>query len=318
MAHAHEGACDHSHEFVGGKSPASKLAAGVTLTLAFVAIEAIAGVFAHSLALLSDAGHNFADAAALGFSWYAVWIARRPANAAMTFGYHRVAILAAPINAVSLVVIAILIGYEAAHRLAHPEAVHGWLMVLVAVAAIIVNATIGVWLHSSAKDNINVRSAYVHMLGDAVSAFGVVIAGLLVICTGWHIADPVVSFLIAALILFSSWGILKESVGILLEGTPAGLDVPACISAINNVPGVRGSHDLHVWTVGPGAIACSVHILVEEQTVREAEKILRAVVERLDRDFRINHATVQVEVEAHESNEIFCSMEVNADVGHKH
>lgn len=286
--------------------------------MAFVAVEAIAGAFSHSLALFSDAGHNFADAAALGLSWYAVWIARRPAHAGMTFGYHRVGILAALVNAVLLVVIAIVIGYEAAGRLQNPEAVHGWVMVAVALAAIAVNVTIGLWLHADAKHDLNLRAAYMHMIGDAVSAFGVVVAGLAVVFTGRHIADPIVSFLIALLILWSSWGILKESVAVLLEATPAGMEMEAVIAAIRGVPGVLDAHDLHVWTVGPGAVACSVHILVTEQTIREGQQILRAVVDRLRHDFQINHTTVQVEVEGHHSNEMYCSIEGHNHIGHGH
>jgi cobalt-zinc-cadmium efflux system protein len=311
---------DHAH---GAPSPVSsrKMGFAVTLTLAFVIGEAIAGYFAHSLALLSDAGHNFADAAALGFSWYALWIARKPANKDMTYGYHRVGILAALVNAVSLVVIALLIFWEAIGRLRTPEPVHGWLMIIVAAVAIGVNLTIGFWLHAGSKHDINVRSAYLHMMGDAISALGVVLAGVVVVVSGWHLADPIVSFLIGALILWSSWGILKESVNILLEATPEGMDMTAVQRCISSVPGVLGVHDLHVWTVGPGAIACSVHIMVAEQTVREGQQILKSVVEELQHYLGVNHTTVQVEVEGHESNEMYCLIEPaagDAHVGHHH
>jgi cobalt-zinc-cadmium efflux system protein len=296
-----------------------KLAAAVLLTLAFVIAEAVAGYFAHSLALLSDAGHNFADAAALAFSWYAVWIAKKPAHQQMTYGYHRVGILAALVNAVSLVVIALFIFIEAIDRLRNPQPVHGWLMIAVAAIAITVNLLIGVWMHAGAKHDLNVRSAYVHMIGDAVSAFGVVLAGAIVVLTGWRLADPIVSFLIAALILFSSWGVLKESLCVLLEGTPAGMDMLAVEQCIGKVPGVLNVHDLHVWTVGPGAIACSCHILVAEQSIREGQQILKAVVAALEQNHSINHTTVQVEVEGHESNEMYCSIEGSSEhIGHHH
>jgi cobalt-zinc-cadmium efflux system protein len=294
----------------------------VVITLGFVGGEAVAGYFAHSLALLSDAGHNFADAAALGFSWYALWIARKPANRGMTYGYHRVGILAALVNAVSLVVIALLILWEAIGRLRTPEPVHGWLMIIVAAVAVGVNLLIGLWLHTGAKHDLNVRSAYLHMMGDAVSALGVVIAGIIVVATSWHAADPIVSFLIAALILWSSWGILKESVNVLLEGTPDGMDMSAVEKCIASVPGVHGVHDLHVWTVGPGAIAASVHILVAEQSIRDGQQILKAVVEELRHHHNINHTTVQVEVEGHESDEMYCCIQPGADTaahaGHHH
>jgi cobalt-zinc-cadmium efflux system protein len=310
---------DHSHHDAGGVT-SLKMGWAVTLTLAFVVGEAVAGYFANSLALLSDAGHNFADAASLGFSWYALWIARKPAHHGMTFGYHRVGILAALVNAVSLVVIAAFIVWEAVGRLHHPEPVNSGLMICVAAVAVVLNLVIGLWLQSGAKHDINIRGAYAHMMGDAVSALGVVVAGVVVAFTKASVADPVVSFVIAALILKSSWGILKECVSILLEGTPHGMDMAAVVAVIRNVPGVLGAHDLHVWTVGPGAIACSVHVLVAEQTVREGQQILKAVVERLGHDFKINHTTVQVEVEGHGSDEMYCCIEASsgAHVGHHH
>lgn len=318
MSHDHS----HAHAHAQRDSVSSrKMGFAVMLTVAFVIGEAVAGYFAHSLALLSDAGHNFADAAALGFSWYALWIAKKPAHQGMTYGYHRVGILAALVNAVSLVVIALLILWEAIDRLRHPEPVHGWLMIVVAAIAIVINLLIGFWLHAGSKHDINVRSAYLHMIGDAVSAFGVVLAGIVVVVSGWHLADPIVSFLIAALILWSSWGVLKESVSVLLEGTPYNMDMNAVEKCIASVPGVLGVHDLHVWTVGPGAIACSCHILVAEQSIREGQQILKAVVQELEHHHAINHSTIQVEVEGHESNELYCTLRTNgfgAHVGHHH
>jgi cobalt-zinc-cadmium efflux system protein len=308
---------NHSHGPVSSK----KMAWAVSLTLGFVIAEAIAGVFAHSIALLSDAGHNFADAAALAFSWYALWISRKPAHQHMTFGYHRVGILAALVNAVSLVVIALIIIYEAIEHLASPHPVDSVLMIVVASVAVVMNLVIGLWLHAGAKHDINIRGAYAHMIGDAVSALGVVIAGIIVLLTKASIADPIVSFVIATLILKSAWGVLTESVTILLEGTPEGLDMDAVIAVIRKVDGVLDVHDLHVWTVGPGVIACSCHILVGEQSVREGQQILRCVRHDLDHQFKINHTTVQIEVEGHECDELYCSMKPASEhthAGHKH
>ena len=300
--------------------PANKMRLAVLLTLMFVVGEAIAGFLAHSLALVSDAGHNFADAAALGFSWYAIWIARKPSHDRMTFGYHRVGILAALVNASSLVVIALFIFWGGIERLRHPQAVNSTIMIIAAVTAIAVNALVGFWLHAGAKDNLNIRSAYLHMIGDAVSAFGVVLAGIVVALTGASIADPLVSFLIAGLILWSSWGVLKESVNVLLEGTPAGIDMKKVEQSIKGVPRVLDCHDLHVWTVGPGAVACSVHVLVAEETIREGQQILRVLCEGLRREFKINHTTVQIEVEGHCPDELYCCIQPNAQAhaGHHH
>jgi cobalt-zinc-cadmium efflux system protein len=296
----------------------SRLGLAVGLTLIFVVAEAVAGYFANSLALLSDAGHNFADAAALAFSWYALWMSQKPSHQRMTFGYHRVGILVALVNAVSLVVIALLIIWEGFDRLRHPEPAHGGLMIVVATLAIIVNVTISLWLHSGSKDDINIRSAYLHMVGDAISAVGVVLAGIVVSATGQSLADPVVSFVIAVLILWSSWAVLKETVNVLLEGTPFGLNMGEVETTIKSVQGVLDAHDLHVWTIGPGAIACSVHVLVAEQSIREGQQILRAVIDELQHHHRIGHATVQIEVEGHCSNEMYCTLRPAEDVQHGH
>lgn len=310
---------DPAHDLVA-HSDTGKLRAALVLTGAFVVGEAIAAYFAHSLALFSDACHNFADAAALAFSWYAVWIAEKPSHTGMTYGYHRVGILAAVVNAVSLVVIALFIFWEAVERWRHPEPVSGWLMVWVAGVAIAVNATIGRWLHASAAHDLNIRSAYLHMVGDALSAFGVVLAGLAVVVSDARLADPIASFAIGGLILWSSWGVLKESVNVLLEGTPVGLDMSKVETAISGVPGVLNVHDLHVWTVGPGVIACSCHVLVAEQTIREGQQILKSVVDELGHHFGISHTTIQVEVEGHEADELYCTLKRHSRThrGHRH
>jgi cobalt-zinc-cadmium efflux system protein len=311
------------HAAAPGRTLGRRMGLAVLLTLAFVAAEASAGWLANSLALLSDAGHNFADAAALGLSWYALVASRKPAHGRMTYGYHRVGILAALVNAIGLVVIALAILWEGIDRLRRPEAASGGLMTGVAAIAIALNLVIAAWLRRGARHDLNVRSALWHMIGDAVSAAGVVVAGVVVMLTGAPVADPIVSLLIAGMVLWSSWGILRESVGVLLEGTPRGMDLAEVIRAVEGVPGVLGSHDLHVWTVGPGAIAASLHILVAQQSIREGQQVLRRVVEVLEEKFRINHATVQVEVEGHDSNEMYCRIEpvageTGGDAGHHH
>ena len=301
---------DHSHPHDNGdraaRTSARTMAAAVAVTLAFVVAEALAGWFGNSLALLSDAGHNLTDAAALGLSWYALRMAEKPSHHGMTFGYHRVGVFAALANAVSLVIIALVIGFEAIERLRDPEPASGRLMVVVALTAIVVNVWISVRLHRGAKHDMNIRSAYLHMVGDAVSALGVVLAGVLVLITQSTLADPVVSLMIAALILYSSYDVLRESTTVLLEGTPASMDMPGVIAAIKGVTGVLDVHDLHVWMVGPGVIACSCHIVVAEQSVREGQQVLRAVAHGLEHEFRITHTTIQVEVEGCEADDMYC------------
>jgi len=235
----------------------------------------------------------------------------------MTFGYHRVGVFAALANAVSLVVIAVLIGWEAIARIREPEIASGSVMIGVAVAAIVVNLLIVLWLHDGSKDDLNIRSAYLHMLGDAVSAFGVVIAGILVATMRATLADPVVSLLIAGLIFYGSYGVLRESATVLLEGTPSGMDMPAVIAAIKSVTGVIDVHDLHVWMVGPGVVACSCHMLVAEQSIREGQQVLRAVVHDIEHRFHITHTTVQVEVEGCEADDMYCTGQHGHGVSHR-
>ena len=288
----------HGHHYHGSGASSAGLGWAVAVTVAFVVAEGLAGWFGGSLALLSDAAHNLADAASLGLSWYAVKAAQTPSHHRMTYGYHRVGIFAAFVNAVALVLIAAVIAWEAVSRFRSPEPASGVLMVVVAVAAVIVNVAIGVRLHHHAAHDINIRSAYLHMMGDAASAAGVVVAGVIVIATGTTLADPVVSLIIAALIVYSTYEVFRETITVMLEGTPVGLDMPAVIQTIQGVDGVLDVHDLHVWTVGPGMVACSCHILVGEQSVREGQDVLRRVVRALDDGFHITHTTVQIEVEA--------------------
>ena len=299
----------HHHEH--GPPPGRRLLLSIFVMLAFVAGEGLAGHLAHSLALVSDAGHNFSDALALVFSWYGIWIAQKPSTAKRTFGHHRVGILAALINSVSLVLIAFFIIWEAFTRMRNPQAVQSGTMIIVATFAVIINVAISLSLRKAARHDLSVRSAYVHMLGDAVSAFGVVVAGVAIALTGATIADPLVSILIAMFILWSSWGILKESVNVLLEAMPEGMQMEAVEQTICSVEGVLAVHDLHVWTVGSGIIACSCHVTVEEQSVREGQNVLRTVAEALEREHGIMHSTVQVEVEGCEPNDMYCVMKIS-------
>jgi cobalt-zinc-cadmium efflux system protein len=300
MAHVH---AEH------GTDTGWRLGVSSGLTLAFVTGEAVAGYFANSLGLLSDAGHNFADALALLFSWYAIRAARRPADARRTFGSHRVGILAALVNAVFLVLIAVLIFGEAAQRLRHPEPTAGPLMIGVALVAVVLNGAISLWLRHEAKHDLNVRGVYLHMLGDAISALGVVAAGAVVALTGQATADPVVSLLIGVLILASSWSILTESANVLLEAVPKHLNMEALEQGIRESPGVLGVHDLHVWTIASGILACSGHIVVSEQSVREGQQILRAVAGLLRERFGITHTTMQIEVEGCDPDDLYCTLQ---------
>ena len=303
----------HSH---GAGISSNKMWFATAITFAFCLGEALVGYKSNSLALMADAGHNFADALALALSAFAIWVATKPADSKRTFGYHRVGILAALINAVGLVVMAIVIFWEAIQRLQNPEHVQSTPMIWMALLAIILNSGIAWWLASAAKEDLNIRSAYLHMLGDAAASLGVVIAGIIIAFTSLFIADPIVSIIFALLVLWSSWSIFTESIQMLLEGIPVGMELNKVESAIRNVSGVLDMHDLHVWTVSSGLIACTCHILVAEQNVSTAQKIQAEVAHELEHDFKISHSTIQIEVEdcgAHDHTTL-----TNDEHEHKH
>ena len=292
--HAHHAHGEGAH--VHGQTEGPLLWLCLLITTAFVVGEAIAGYLSHSLALVSDAGHNFSDGLALGLAAYALWISRRPASAAKTFGYHRASILSALVNATTLLVIAALIVVEAVVVFRHPRPVQGVLMMWVAGVSVLMNTVIAALLRGGAKESLNLRAAYIHMAGDALSAVGVLAAGWVVASTGWVYADPLVSLVIAAFIAWSSIGVVTDAVNVLLEGTPKGLDLERMIAAMQRVSHVLTVHDVHVWTVSDKLHFLSAHVGVDEaRTMEECGAIIRDLKELLSRDFQIAHATIQIE-----------------------
>jgi len=297
---------------VHGSTHGPRLILSLIVTSAFVIGEAIAGYLAHSLALMSDAGHNASDALALGLAAYAIWISKRPANERKTFGYHRANILIALFNAVSLVVIGVVILVEAWELFLKPQTVTGTLMMWVASISVLMNTVIAWLLSGGAKESLNMRAAFLHMAGDAISAAAVVVAGFAIKQTGWVYADPLVSALIAVFILYTAWGIVREATEILLESTPKGLDFDQMILAMSEVPGVCAVHDVHVWTVSDGMHYMSCHVVVgDNSTIADCSRIIHEVNELLAHRFDIAHATIQTEQEgtcAHAAGEtpIFC------------
>jgi cobalt-zinc-cadmium efflux system protein len=272
---------------------ARALGLALALVLGFAAAELAGGLLAGSLALLADAVHMLGDSAALGLALVAAWLARRPATAARSFGWQRAEILAALANGVALVVLAGWIAWEAAGRLDDtPEVDGGWVLAL-GVAGLLVNLAAARVLQRAGGSSLNVRAALRHVLADLLSSVGVVVSAVLVLALDWSRADPVVSLFIAALILASAWGVLRESVGILLESAPRGIDPVVVREAILAVPGVVGVHDFHVWTITSGFPSLSAHVIVEPGADCHA---LRRVVEvELQRRFGLDHTTLQVE-----------------------
>jgi cobalt-zinc-cadmium efflux system protein len=263
-------------------------------TSLYVLITLVAGLRAHSLALLSEAGHNVTDVLALLLSWVAVFIQTRPPSATKTFGYHRAGVVAAFINALTLVGIAFYIFYEAVTRMRHPVEVQPGLMIWVAVAGMIMNGVISWFLFRAAHD-VNIRSAFIHQIGDTLSTAAVIVGGWAILWTGQYWIDPALSIGIACLILWSSLGIVQETLNILLEGTPRGMSVAQVVGALSMVGGVIDVHDVHVWSIGSDTHALSCHIRIADIPLSESDVILQRIKQVLSATFHIEHTTIQFE-----------------------
>ena len=281
----------HPHD---GMKTSRILRISLLLTLIYIVVLVVTGIRAHSLALLSEAGHNLSDFLALLLSWVAVFFQSRPPTSTKTYGYQRTGVLAAFINALSLVAVAFLIFYEAGHRLYRPAPVHAGVMIIVAAAGIAVNGIIAVLLYRGSRD-VNIRSALVHEIGDTLSTAAVLIGGWGIVLTGQTWIDPALSFGIGALILWSSFGIIRETLNILLEGTPRGIHLDEIVRQIRAIPGVLDVHDLHAWSLGSESHALSCHIQIADIPPSESEVILRRVNEQLATAFHIFHTTIQFE-----------------------
>jgi cobalt-zinc-cadmium efflux system protein len=280
----------------GANRTQNVLRISLVATALYVAVTFIAGLRAHSLALLSEAGHNVSDFLALLLSFVAVYFQSRPADDTRTFGYQRAGVLAAFINAASLVAISGWIGVEAVHRLYAPVAVHPRTMMYVAAAGVVMNGVIAALLWGVARD-VNMRSAFLHMAGDTLSTAAVIAGGAAILLTGQNWIDPVLSLVIAALILWSSWGIVRETLNILLEGTPRGVDLKHIRADMESVHGVLNVHDLHVWCLGSQSSALACHITIADIPPSESVGILEKVNHVLRDHHKICHTTIQFEHE---------------------
>lgn len=285
-----EHCCHHAES---RRSDQRRLTGTLVLVALYMVAEVVGGLLTNSLALLADAGHMLSDAAALGLSLFALWIARRPPTARQTFGYYRAEILAALINGATLVAIAGFIFVEAYGRFWSPPEVKGPLMMAVAVGGLVVNL-VSLWLLGHADhDNLNVHGAWLHVLTDALGSVGAIVAGLLIWAADWYWADPVASVLIGLLVIYSAWQLLAEAVAVLMEAAPRGVDVDAVHQTLRELPGVVEIHDLHVWTITSGLESLSAHVVVEDG--RPAADLLGAIQDRLHERFGINHVTIQLE-----------------------
>jgi cobalt-zinc-cadmium efflux system protein len=286
-------------------------------TVLFVAIEVVAGIRSHSLALLSDAGHNFTDALALFLAWFGFYLQGKPADEYKTYGYHRAGVLSAFVNALTLVALSAWILYEGMTRLRHPQTVQETVMIVVAALGLLLNGGIMLSLRHASKHDLNVRSAFVHMLGDAVGSVAIMGGAVLIRYTGWVEVDPILSMLISVLIIWTAWDIIRESLNILLEGLPRGIALPQVTSSMRAIPGVLDVHDLHIWSLGSSTHALSCHVLIEDVPPSASDVILRRLNGMLADQFRIAHTTVQFEHVSCAISETGCAIPVNPE-SHPH
>ncbi len=286
-------------------SAAARIRLALLLTATVLVVEVVGGVWAHSLALLSDAGHVVTDLVVLALSLFALRQVQRPATARRTFGYQRVGILVALMNALLLAAIVVGIIVEAVRRLQDPGVVHGGLMAAAAVVGLVISLVIARSLQPLQRD-LTIKSAVVHILGDAWASGGVIVAGLLIVVTGWLAVDPLLSIGIAALIAWSAWRVLSAALDILMESTPSDLQTDLVVTAVKRVPGVRDLHDLHIWSLAAQSRAMSAHLLIDDQRVTQAQDILAEVREVLAHEFQIEHTTIQFESLVCRPGDVFC------------
>jgi cobalt-zinc-cadmium efflux system protein len=277
------------------------LAFALAITSFYLVVEVTGGILTNSLALLSDAGHMFSDIAALGLSLFAFHISRRPATTKRTFGYHRLEILAALCNGLTLWLIVGVLFHEAYRRFLNPPEVQSGGMLIVASVGLIVNITAGFILYKSHESNLNVRGAFLHVLGDALGSVGAIAAGIIMLSTQWYLADPLISVLIGGIILYTSWGLIRDSVDILMQSVPKGIDLAEVREILESVDGVLKVHDLHIWTVTSGIFTLSAHAVINGES--DLHQVLNEMETILINRFNIRHTTIQLETESREAEE---------------
>jgi cobalt-zinc-cadmium efflux system protein len=301
--HDSEHGHDHGHGLFGHAGHAHGLAPdaikkAIWITLAFMLIEAVGGYAANSLALISDAAHMLTDVGAMLLSLFAFWVARRPSNSKMTFGYHRAEILGALASGLAIWFIAALLIYESIVRLQAPPEVQGPIVAVVATIGLAANLLSMRMLSHAKHENMNVKAAYLHMLSDALGSVGAVVAGVVLSLTHWRPIDPIVTILFSILMLLSSWGLVKDAVGVLMECAPPGIDSTDVLKDLQTLAGVTEAHDLHIWTVSSGRLAMSAHLIVDQtlsKTDGHSKDVLIAAIEMLEQKYKILHTTIQIE-----------------------
>lgn len=292
----------HSH---GPRSDASvvRLKIALGLTFVYMIAEAVGGFLTNSLALLADAGHMLTDVAAMALTLFAFWFAARPATPKKTYGYYRMEILAAFVNGIALVLLSLWVIYEAVERWQSPPEVKGTQLLVIAFGGLVVNLIAAWLLHSGHKHDLNMRGAFLHVIGDLLGSVAAIVAGILIVTSGWMWADAAGSILISLIIIVGAWRLILDSVNVLLEGTPRHIDLSSVEDSITGTEGVIGIHDLHIWTISSGIHALSVHISHDESVVHS--DLLSVVRQRLHDGFGIDHLTIQMETAARETEAVY-------------
>lgn len=289
------GNLQHNHFAEKREGNKRGLIIALSITTLIMLLEFFGGLFTNSLALLSDSGHMLSDASSMAFSLVAIWFASKPPSPTKTYGYYRFEILAALFNGVTLFVVAGFIVKEAIQRLTEPPTVASGTMMIIAFIGLAANLLSAMALLKKAdvKENINLKSAYIHIIGDALGSVGAILAGLFMLLFDWYIADPIISVIVALLILKSAWGVLKQSIHILMEGSPLTINKEEVIAELEGIQGVNNVHDLHIWTITSGIDTFSCHILIDED--KEEQKILQQAINLIRDNYKIEHTTIQIE-----------------------
>ncbi len=285
----------HAHAHSPARATGRLLKWSIAVTVVFVGVEVAGALYSGSLALLSDAGHNVTDALALMLALFGVYLQSKPPDEVKTYGYHRAGVLAAFVNAAFLMALCVWIFHESWQRLMNPQPVEESVMIVVAAAGMGANALVMYWLRPASRDDVNIRSAFVHMLGDFLGSVAIIVGAIVIRYTGWLEVDPLLSAAIAGLIVWTAWDIVKETLNILLEGLPRGMSLQQVSDAMKRIEGVRDVHDLHIWSLGSAVHALSCHVLIDDVPPSESEATLRRINGMLADRFRIRHTTVQFE-----------------------
>jgi cobalt-zinc-cadmium efflux system protein len=296
VGHSHEGSSSHPH-IRSFEENRRALWIAIAVTVAIMIVEFVGGLIANSLALLSDAGHMLTDVLALVLSLVALQFTTRPASSTKTYGFYRMEILAALVNGASLLLISGYILYVAYQRLRTPEVVESHTMLIVATIGLAANAVAILAMMKSSGESLNIRGAYLHIVGDALSSVGVIIAGLMILFARWYIVDPIISVIICLVILRGAYTLVKDSVNILLESVPKDLELGEIQHALLAIPGVKDLHDMHLWTITSGIYAVSAHVLVDDVLMSRSGQILQEITKLLKEHYRIVHSTIQFECE---------------------